>query len=512
MQFKVLVKYSERLRRVGSRNAKIDLIVDFMRLLNEKEGRVGIHYISGKIRQGKISLAWKGLNVLLGIPRHRSSSPELLEVDDFLQKASQERGRAKAEVLAPLFRRLGRAEREHLVALIIGEVQQGVGEGLVRVAIADMFGLSNEEIDKAYLQKPDIAELYALLRGRGKRAIDGLAIKIFSPVKPMLAQIAESIDEVFDENSEFALEYKLDGIRIQVHRMEDEVKIYSRHLRDITEHFPELTRIARQLPIGRFILDGEAIGIDKKGMPVPFQILARRTTRKRGIADIQRSVPVIPQFFDALYIDADDLTGRTYAERVSILEDVVRDPNHRAARSKPTGKDGAIDFYERSLRAGHEGVVVKLLQSEYRPGKRGSSWFKIKGAHTIDCVILAAEWGHGRRHGLLSNLHLGVFDETKTKYLMVGKTFKGLTDNMLHWLTDNLPGYKVHEDRWTVYVKPIVVVEVAFNEVQKSPKYESGVALRFARVKRIRKDKTANDINSMIDLEKLARIALSNTQ
>jgi DNA ligase-1 len=364
---------------------------------------------------------------------------------------------------------------------------------------------------QAYLQKPDIAELFDFLQNRGKRAIASLGIRIFSPVKPMLAQIADSFDDVFTADEEFALEYKLDGIRIQVHRKEDEVKIFSRHLKDITRHFPELVSIAKQLPVKRFILDGEAIGVDKEGRPVPFQILARRITRKKDIAAMQSRIPVSPQFFDALYIDTEDLTGKAYAERVRVLNDLVRKPAHLAAQIKPVDKDAAISFYEQSLKYGNEGVMVKRLESQYRPGKRGKAWLKIKSAYTVDCAILAAEWGHGRRQGFLSNLHLGVLDETKSKYLMVGKTFKGLTDKMLQWLTSNLPQYKVHEDNWTVYVRPVVVVEVAFNEVQRSPKYESGVALRFARVKRIRDDKTAKDINTIVDLERMAKIALKGS-
>jgi DNA ligase-1 len=511
MQFKVLVKYSERLRQASSRNMKIGVIKHFMGRLKREEAKVGIHYISGRIVQGKINLAWKGLSDLLTVAEKTGPSAELMQVHNSLQKASKERGKAKVEVLTPLFGRLSRPERKHLISLIIGEVQQGAGEGVTKLAIAEFFGLSNEEIERVYLQKPDIGELFALLLSRGKTAIENMTMQIFSPVKPMLAQIAESIDDVFAEGDEFALEFKLDGIRIQVHRKEDEVRIFSRHLRDITEHFPELVRTAKELPVRHYILDGEAIGIDDKGTPVPFQLLARRTTRKKDIAKMQREVPVRPQFFDALYVEGEDLTGKAYAERVRVLNDVVRNEEHRAAQLKPVGKKEAIDFYEQSLKRGNEGVMVKLLQSQYRPGKRGKFWFKIKGVHTVDCAVLAAEWGHGRRQGMLSNLHLGVLDETKTRYLMVGKTFKGLTDNMLQWLTNNLPGYKVHEDKWTVYVKPSVVVEIAFNEVQKSPKYESGIALRFARVKRIRKDKTVKEINTIIDLEKLSRIALNDT-
>jgi len=511
MKFKVMVEYSSRLRQVSSRNAKIDIIADFLGKLPDKETIIGVNYISGRVRQGKLNIAWKGLSGLLNSHAQKLRSPDLVQVDRYLEQAQQASGKAKIAVLKPLFTKLTKQERKYLVSLIVGEVQQGAGEGLVKLAIAQFFKLSEEEIEKAYLQKPDIAELFDRLHNRGKRAIASLGIRIFSPVNPMLAQITNSFDDVFAADEEFALEYKLDGVRIQVHRKEDEVKIFSRHLKDITSHFPELVSIAKQLPVNRFILDGEAIGVDKKGRPVPFQILARRTTRKKDIAEMQSHIPVLPQFFDALFVDTDDLTGKAYAERVRALNDLVRAPAHLVAQIKPIDKDAAVSFYEQSLKYGNEGVMVKLLESQYRPGKRGKAWLKIKGAYTVDCAILAAEWGHGRRQGFLSNLHLGVLDENKSKYLMVGKTFKGLTDKMLQWLTSNLPQYKVHEDNWTVYVRPVVVVEVAFNEVQKSPKYESGVALRFARVKRIRDDKTANEINTIIDLERMAKITLKGS-
>jgi DNA ligase-1 len=393
----------------------------------------------------------------------------------------------------------------------VGEVQQGAGEGVVKLAIARFFDLKDEEIERAHLKRPDIAELFSLLLERGKEGITELGIRLFSPVKPMLAQIADSIDDAFDEYDDFTLEYKLDGVRIQVHRDDEKVKIYSRHLRDITAHFPELVDATRTLPANRFIVDGEAVGIDDKGRPVPFQVLARRTTRKKDVDRMQEVIPVLPQFFDVLYIEGDDLTKQKYMERLKVLNDLVRKKKYLTVRTKPLSKKDARKFYETSLEKGNEGVMLKLHDSEYRPGKRGKLWFKIKGAHTIDCVILAAEWGHGRRRGWLSNLHLGVLDETRRKYLMVGKTFKGLTDKMLAWLTENLPKDQVHEDRWTVYVKPAVVVEVAFNEVQKSHKYESGVALRFARVKKIRDDKKPQDINTILDLEKLKRIVSNET-
>lgn len=508
MLFGSLVERSKKLRRVSSRKGKLNIIIDFLGRLTDEDAVIGVNYVSGRIKQGKLNIAWKALAELSSGVIKKARSPNLNQVDRFLEQANSARGREKVRVLEPLFAKLNREERAYLVALIVGDVQQGAGEGLVKMAVADFFGLSDEEMDRAYLQKPDIAELFGLLLSHGKRAIQSLGIEILSPVKPMLAQIADSLDEIFDEQGEFALEHKLDGIRIQVHRQGDEVRIFSRHLKDITGHFPELVQNARKLSIDRFILDGEAIGIDKQGKAVPFQILARRTTRKKNIPEMQQSVPVLPQYFDVLYVSDEDLTGKPYTERVAILNDIISEKNHLASRLVPTSKKDAKVFYEQSLDRGNEGVVVKVLESEYRPGKRGNHWFKIKRAHTVDCVILAAEWGHGRRTGLLSNLHLGVFDETRTKYLMVGKTFKGLTDKMLQWLTDNLPRYMVHQDNWTVYVKPAIVVEVAFNEVQKSPKYESGVALRFARVKAIRSDKTVTEINTIVDLEKMSKVSL----
>jgi DNA ligase-1 len=509
MLFKNLVEYSNRLKRASSRNRKVGIIVEFLGKLTAKEAVVGVNYISGRIRQGRLNITWRAIAELTDVAFKSARSPSLTQVDKVLAQAQSAKGREKVKALEPLFVRFKKEERKYFVSLIVGEVQQGAGEGLVRIAVADFFGLSNEEMERAYLQKPDIAELFCVFLQQGKRAIEDLEIRILSPVKPMLAQIAESLDDVHAEGGEFALEHKLDGIRIQVHRQEDDVKIFSRHLKDITSHFPELVQNAKKLPVDKFILDGEAIGIDKKGRPVPFQVLARRTTRKKNISEAQVDVPVIPQYFDALFVSGEDLTGKPYAERVKILSDVVNKRDHLAVRLVPVGKKDAKYFYEQSLNRGNEGVVVKLLDSEYRPGKRGKYWFKIKRAHTVDCVILAAEWGHGRRRGLLSNLHLGVLDEARTRYLMVGKTFKGLTDKMLQWLTDNLPRYSVHENEWTVYVKPMIVVEVAFNEVQKSPKYESGVALRFARVKAIRNDKSAAEINTIVDLEKMSKISLS---
>lgn len=506
MFFKNLVEYSEKIRKVSARNEKIDIIISFLQKLNRKEAEIGVNFIAGSVRQGKLNIAWKGLHELLNTAPSRSKKPaRLTEVDAYLEQTKSARGQQKVKVLFPLFARLTNSERKYLVSIILGDVQQGAGEGLVKMAIARFFGLRDDEIEFASMRKPDIGMLFLYLLERGKTGIKEIGIQIFNPVKPMLAEIAQSLDDVFEEYTDFAVEHKLDGVRVQVHKRGDEVKIFSRHLRDITMHFPELVDITQKLPMEVCILDGEAVGIGKDGRPLPFQILAQRTTRKKDIAIMKDKVPVLPHFFDILYYNGDDLTSKQYRERWKLLNEMISTKDYIAMRTLPKNKRSAERFLEKSVARGNEGVMVKLLDSPYRPGKRGKFWLKIKRAHTVDCVILAAEWGHGRRRGWLSNLHLGVLDETQTKFLMVGKTFKGLTDAMLAWLTKNLPRYKVHEDSWTVYVKPEVVVEIAFNEVQKSPKYDSGVALRFARVKRIRDDKKPSEINTITDLEKLAK-------
>jgi DNA ligase-1 len=507
MLFKKLVEYSNRLKKVSLRNAKIDVIIDFLGRLNSREAEIGVDYIAGKIKQGRLNIAWKGLSQLLKTPASRvQKSPQLIEVDGYLGKVQSARGREKLKVIEPLFGRLSRLEQRYLVSLILGDVQQGVGEGLVKIAIARFFDFPENDIEYAYMHEPDIGQLFVRLLKRGKSGVKDLGIKIFSPVRPMLAKIAESLDDIFNEYSDFAIEYKFDGIRIQLHRKDDDVKIFSRHLKDITAHFPELVDVAKALPASEFILDGEAIGVDNDGRPLPFQILAKRTTRKKDIKLLQKRVPVLPKFFDVLYLEGEDLTRVEYLERWKVLNKIFKKKNYMALRKLAKNQNEGSQFMKDSLMNGNEGVMVKLLNSPYQAGKRGRFWFKIKSAHTIDCVILAAEWGHGRRTGWLSNLHLGVLGETKERFLMVGKTFKGMTDKMLIWLTENLQKIKVHEDRWTLYVKPEIVVEIAFNEVQKSPKYDSGFALRFARVKKIRGDKKPYEINTILDLEKFTKI------
>ncbi len=502
MRFRELVDYSDKLKKVSSRNAKIELVIDFLKKLDKKEAEIGVSFISCKVRQGRLNIAWAGLSELPRTPSGGSNtSPTLIEIDEFLERTKSARGSDKMQVLSALFARLSKQERKYLVALILIDVRQGVAEGIVKIAISEIFGLDDSEIEYANMHEPDLGRLFVLLRGKGKDALKNLGVRLFYPVKPMLAEIAESIEDLYEMESDFALEHKLDGIRIQIHRKGEEVRIFSRHLKDITDHFPDLVEIAKTIPVKEFILDGEAIGIGKNGKSLPFQVLARRTTRRKDIEVLKKTIPVIPKFFDVIYLSGEETTAGSYTERWKTLADVVRNKKYLVTRGIPSTKSEAKKFLQDSLASGNEGLVAKLFDSPYQAGKRGNLWFKLKSSQTIDCVILAAEWGHGRRTGWLSNLHLGVLDETKTKYLMVGKTFKGLTDQMLAWLTENLEKITVHRDKWVSYVKPEVVIEVAYNGAQQSPKYDSGFALRFARVKRIRTDKSPKEINTVLDLK-----------
>ena len=500
MKFEELFAYSRRIRTESSRNAKIEIIQEYLSKLEPAETRFGVHYISGHLPQGKINVGWKYLSELFQAPFKRGKSLALNDINNAIDNAAKAKGKQKIDVLKQVFEKLNEEERKYLAALINAEAQQGAGEGLVKSAIAKYFKIDDQTIEQVYLRSPDLGELFTGFKNNGAKIIDRINISLFRPVKPMLAQVSESVEETIRQLDEAAIEFKLDGVRIQVHRRDDEVRIFSRNLKDMTDHFPDLVERVRKIPVKRCILDGEAAAFNPDGSIVPFQVLAKRTTRKKDIEIVMKDIPVVPQFFDVLFIDDQDLTVLSYKERYQILRDIIRDKSQLAVRSLPKSTTAAREFFERSVRAGNEGIVIKALASSYHAGKRGKHWFKIKHINTIECVILAAEWGYGRRTGWLSNLHLGIYDENRTRYLMVGKTFKGLTDDMLKWLTENLPGIAVHKDRWTVYVRPQVVVEIAYNDVQKSPKYDSGIALRFARVKRIRKDKGPTEINTILDI------------
>jgi DNA ligase 1 len=323
---------------------------------------------------------------------------------------------------------------------------------------------------------------------------------MFAPILPMLAQTAADVGEALTGlGGEVEFEWKMDGARIQVHKVGTDVRIYTRSLNDVTVAVPEIAEAVRGFPTHTLVLDGEAIAFDPKGRPHPFQITMRRFGRKLNVEALRAQLPIQGFFFDCLRKDAASIADRPAAERFAALAEAVPQPL-QMPRLITSSESAAREFYEAALAAGHEGVMAKSLDSPYEAGNRGASWLKIKKAHTLDLVVLAAEWGHGRRTGKLSNLHLGALDPATGEYVMLGKTFKGLTDAMLEWQTREFLAREIRRDQWTVYVRPELVVEIAFSDLQASTRYPGGLALRLARVKRYRDDKRpqeADDMNSV---------------
>jgi DNA ligase-1 len=320
----------------------------------------------------------------------------------------------------------------------------------------------------------------------------------------MLAQTAFTVAAALERMRPAAFEWKLDGVRIQVHRLGRDVRIFTRSLEDITARVPELVEVATALPAKAVVLDGEAIVLRGDGRPHPFQVTAGRITSRLDVRRLRASLPLTPFLFDVLHLDGEDLIDRPAAERQHALE-VAVPWTLRVPRLVTDHLPVATGFLEHALERGHEGVVAKSLTAPYEAGRRGASWLKIKPHHTLDLVVLAAEWGHGRRRGLLSNLHLGARDPLASDFVMLGKTFKGLTDEMLAWQTRRLLELEVARDAWTVYVRPELVVEVAFDGVQRSPRYPGGLALRFARVLRHRPDKSAQEADTIESVRAIHR-------
>jgi DNA ligase-1 len=390
-------------------------------------------------------------------------------------------------LLAELFGRGTAEERDILLGIIFGELRIGVSEGMMLEAIADAAQVSADAVRQAQSYLGNLGKVAEVSLQQGIDGLSAIALKILSPVKPMLASLANDFDEVLREHGgQTAAEFKLDGARIQIHRLAEEVRVFTRRLSDVTRSVPELLEVARELPAASFVLEGEVLAIDRLGKPLPFQELMRRFRRIHEVEALRQEIPLRLFLFDLLYLDGESWMAKPYQERWKRLEQLVPDAL-LVPRLVSTSAQELDAFLQTALRAGHEGLMAKQLDSPYQSGKRGKLWFKIKPAETLDVVILAAEWGHGRRTGTLSNYWLGVRDGTE--WQMIGKTFKGLTDQQRLDLMEQLLRIKTSEDSWKVEVRPELVVEVEYNEIQASPRYASGFALRFARIARIRDDK-----------------------
>ncbi|HEY6084886.1 MAG TPA: ATP-dependent DNA ligase, partial [Nitrospira sp.] len=456
-------------------------------------------YLTGALRQGKIGIGWSVIQKAMTEAPHSGERLTLLDVDRTVDAIAMAQGSGSTErrvgLLAGLFSRATPDERRFLSQLLIGEIRQGALDGLLVDAIAKASALSSAEVRQASMFSRTIGELARAALQEGRTGLDRFSLRLFAPVEPMLANGAKDVEEALDRLKEAAFEYKLDGARIQVHKVGDDVRIFTRQLQDITGRLPEIVEWAQALPAREAVLDGEAIALRADGRPLPFQITMRRLGRSKDVASLRHEIPVFPFMFDVLAADGQVLIAKPYEERNNVLAEIV--PAGRVPSMVTASPDEARRFLAQSISAGHEGVMAKSLTASYTAGQRGFHWLKLKEATTLDLVILAAEWGSGRREGWLSNLHLGARDPESGRFIMLGKTFKGLTDEMLQWQTEKFLAIETHRDAQTVYMRPEMVAEIAFSDIQESPRYPAGFALRFARVKRYRVDKSADQADTI---------------
>ncbi|HEU4525267.1 MAG TPA: ATP-dependent DNA ligase [Gemmatimonadales bacterium] len=508
MRFARLAATSRRLAETGGRREKIGLLAELLAEAPPEEIEIATAYVSGAVRQDKLGLGWA--TIQRARPGSAAAAPEveLSEVDAALDAIARTSGKGSAEtrqrLLRALLARLTEQEQRFLGGLIVGELRQGALEGLVVEAVALAARRPPAEIRRALMMAGDLtAVARAALDGDGT-ALSAFAVRLFQPVLPMLAGSADSVAEALAELGEAAVEYKLDGARVQIHRRGDEVRIYSRRLNEVTGAVPELVEAVRSLAASELIVEGEAIALRPDGTPLPFQTTMRRFGRRLDVERVRGELPVTLFLFDLLYLDGRPLLDEPLARRWELLERTAP-ASLLVPRIITSSVETAGEHHAAAVTRGHEGVMVKALDAPYEAGRRGRRWLKVKTARTLDLVVLAAEWGHGRRHGWLSNLHLGARDPEAGGFVMLGKTFKGMTDEMLRWQTERLLELEERRDEYTVYVRPELVVEVAFNDLQASPQYPGGLALRFARVKAHRPDKSAADADTIGTLREIYR-------
>ncbi|MEE1927073.1 ATP-dependent DNA ligase [Streptomyces sp. TRM 70351] len=504
-----LARTSNAVAATSSRAAKVALLAELFRAIAPDEAPVAVTYLAGRLPQRRIGVGWRTLTGHTG----PAGAPSLTvsRVDAALAAIAAVRGRgAQAERQRLLRELMGAAteeEQHFLVRLITGELRQGAldalaVEGLAAAADADAAG-----VRRAVMLGGSLGAVARALLARGPGALADFRLTVGRPVQPMLAQTARDVDEALDRLGPCAVEEKLDGIRVQVHRDGAEVRVYTRTLDDITGRLPEVTDAARRWRTEQAVLDGEVIALDADGRPRPFQDVAGRVGSRVDVGAARRALPLCAVFFDLLAVEGRDLLGLPARERHAALAATVPEPL-RVRRLTVLDPDGAAHreaarrFAGEVLARGHEGVVVKALDAPYSAGRRGASWLKVKPVHTLDLVVLAAEWGSGRRSGTLSNLHLGA-RRPDGSFAMLGKTFKGLTDALLAWQTERLQELAAAREPWGVRVRPELVVEIALDGVQRSPRYPEGLALRFARVVRYREDKRPEQADTVDAVRRL---------
>jgi DNA ligase-1 len=527
--FQEIAAASRDVAALTGRLAKVERLAELLARLSPEEVPIAVAYLSGTTPQGRIGIGYALLQQALraaaasgdqaGAVGAAAGEAEadavgtapsltLRDVHGALDEIAHTTGSGsralRMAALVRLFSRAAPLERSFLARLLLGELRQGALESLVLEALARASGVTPERIRRAVMLRGEAGTVGRSVLEREEAGLGEDSIELFRPVKPMLASTADGVEEALERMGSAIFEYKFDGGRVQVHKEGERVRVYTRRLNDETDALPEIADWVRALPAASLVLDGEALALGPDRRPRPFQETMRRFGRKRDVALVQGALPLTPFFFDILLLDGAPLIDLPASERVALLESSVP-VEGRSPRISTSDPEEAREFLACALAAGHEGLMAKDLAAPYVAGRRGRAWLKIKPALTADLVVLAAEWGHGRRQGWLSNLHLGARGAASGEWIMVGKTFKGMTDELLRWQTERLQGIAVGTVPGGVRVRPELVVEVEYEGVQGSPRYPGGIALRFARVKGYRPDKAPEEADTVESLRRSGR-------
>jgi DNA ligase-1 len=508
MRLADLVTTCQSVADTSGRLQKIDHLAALLKRVPRDETETAIAFLSGSARQGRIGIGFAAVAEARDVAPAEAASLELAEVDAAFSAIAAAGGSGsageKSRILKGLLARATTHEQDFVVRLIFGELRQGALEGVLLEAVARASGVPSARIRRAAMLAGDLGPVARAALFEGASALDALIIQPFQAVQPMLAGTAADVTDAVAQLGEALVEYKLDGARIQVHKVGDEVRVFSRNLREVTAAVPEVVESALALPAREVILDGETLAIRADGGPQPFQVTMRRFGRRLDVDELRKILPLAPFYFDCLYIDGEALIDAPLSRRTAVLDELVPHAARTPKIVTATAAEAAA-FLARARTAGHEGVMAKSLAAPYAAGARGQAWLKVKPARTLDLVVLAVEWGSGRRRGLLSNLHLGARDAERGGFVMLGKTFKGLTDAMLTWQTARLLALEIAREDHVVHVRPELVVEIAFNDIQESPHYPGRLALRFARVKRHRTDKMSAEADTFAMVQQIYR-------
>lgn len=544
--FEKLALLGEELEKTTGRLQLTQMIAQFLKQLTMDEVPAGLRLLIGQVfpewDERALNLSWRAVSkivtdltepgeedrqavysqavdageaVRMLMQRSRKSPAQpppltILEVYETFEEIAETSGKGsrarKEELLRSLLLRATSLQAKYLVKNVMREMRHGVGEGIVLDAIALASRAQKKVVRRANMLCGDLGEVAVTALEEGEPGLQDIHPRLFRPLKPMLAHMAKDLAEAFEyHKGNIALEYKLDGARVQIHKDGTKVKIFTRNLSEVTKSLPEIVeQVSKEARADRAILEGEVIAADAEGRPLPFQHLMRRFRRVHKIAETAHQVPVQLHLFDILYREGASLVDLPYRERWQVLEQ-TKGSLRAVRREIPPDISEGEAFAQQAYLEGHEGLIAKHLDSPYRPGVRGKAWFKIKHVTSLDLVIVAADWGYGRRHGWLSNYHLAARDEDEGTFLEVGKTFKGLTDEEFQEMTERLLALETRRRGGTVFVEPKVVVEVLFNEIQASSQYESGLALRFARISRLREEKSPEEADTIQAMRQIFR-------